>query len=149
MIKVISFVDSYKHFEKPIKEYEKRLSRKIDFKKLKPQKGEPALIVKKESEELKKVLEKEKWYKVLLFIDSKEMPTPQMAKMIEEKEMQFWNVIFIIGWAYGVNFDIIKDQIDLKMSLSPMTFPHIMAILILLEQIYRCLEIRKGSWYHH
>jgi hypothetical protein len=34
-------------------------------------------------------LEKEKGYKVLLFIDSKEMSTPQMAKMIEEKEMQF------------------------------------------------------------
>jgi 23S rRNA (pseudouridine1915-N3)-methyltransferase len=77
------------------------------------------------------------------------MSTPQMAKMIEEKEMQFWNVVFIIWGAYWVDFDIIKDQIDLKMSLSPMTFPHIMATLILLEQLYRCFEIRKWSWYHH
>lgn len=149
MIKVISFADSFKHFDKAIKEYEKRLTKKIDFKKLKPVKGEPNMIVKKESEELKKVLEKEKGYKVLLFIDSKEISTPQMAKMIEEKEMQFWNVVFIIWGAYWVDFEIIKDQIDLKMSLSPMTFPHIMAILILLEQLYRCFEIRKGSWYHH
>lgn len=149
MIKVISFADSFKHFEKPIKEYEKRLTKRIDFKKLKPSKWEPNVIIKKESEELKKVLEKEKGYKVLLFIDSKEMSTPQMAKMIEEKEMQFWNVVFIIWGAYWVDFDIIKDQIDLKMSLSPMTFPHIMATLILLEQLYRCFEIRKWSWYHH
>lgn len=149
MIKIISFADSFKHFEKPIKEYEKRLTKRIDFKKLKPSKWEPNVIIKKESEELKKVLEKEKGYKVLLFIDSKEMSTPQMAKMIEEKEMQFWNVVFIIWGAYWVDFDIIKDQIDLKMSLSPMTFPHIMAILILLEQLYRCFEIRKWSWYHH
>jgi hypothetical protein len=38
MIKVISFADSFKHFEKPIKEYEKRLTKRIDFKKLKPSK---------------------------------------------------------------------------------------------------------------
>jgi len=149
MIKIISFVDSYKHFDTAIKEYEKRLSKKIDFQKLKPQKWQPRDIIKKESEILLQALKKEKWYKVLLFIDSKEMKTEEFMDFINDKIMNFSKVVFVIWWAYGVDFSILKEEIDFKFSLSPMTFPHIMAILILLEQIYRTIKIRDWSSYHH
>jgi 23S rRNA (pseudouridine1915-N3)-methyltransferase len=43
----------------------------------------------------------------------------------------------------------LEEDIDYKLSFSKMTFPHLEAILILLEQIYRASMIRKGSGYHH
>jgi 23S rRNA (pseudouridine1915-N3)-methyltransferase len=118
--------------------------------KLKPvNKWSTREIVKSETLILKETLAKTKWYKVLLYIDSKEFDSIEFSDFIEKNRDLYSDIVFIIGWAYGVDFDMIKDQIDFKLSLSPMTFPHIMAIMILLEQIYRWLSIKKGSEYHH
>lgn len=150
MIKIISFVDSYKHFEVPINEYLKRLSKDINLVKMKPiNKGSIGEIVKSETQILKETLLKTKWYKVLLYINSREFDSVSFADFIEKNVDTYSDLVFIIGWAYGVDYDLIKDQIDFKLSLSPMTFPHIMAIMILLEQIYRWISIKKGSEYHH
>ncbi|MDD5213353.1 MAG: 23S rRNA (pseudouridine(1915)-N(3))-methyltransferase RlmH [Candidatus Gracilibacteria bacterium] len=150
MIKIISFVDSFKHFEIPINEYLKRLQKEVFLMKLKPvNKGSTREIVKAETQILKETLAKTKGYKVLLYIDSKEFDSMGFSDFIEKNRDLYSDVVFIIGGAYGVDFDMIKDQIDFKLSLSPMTFPHIMAIMILLEQIYRGLSIKKGSEYHH
>lgn len=150
MIKIISFVDSFKHYNEPIKEFEKRLGKSVDFIKLKPSKRKnPDEIVKDESIELLKLLEKTSGYKVLLYIDSKQMDTIEFSNMIEEKQMTFADIVFIIGWAYWVDYEIIKEHINQKISLSPMTFPHAQAIMMLYEQIYRAMCIKKWSSYHH
>lgn len=150
MIKIISFVDSFKHYDEPIKEFQKRLWKQVNFVKLKPSKRkESNLIVDEETKDLVKVLEKEKWYKVLLYIDSKQLSTIEFYKLVGEKQMQYSNIIFIIWWAYWVNYDLLKNNIDLKISLSPMTFPHAQAIMMLFEQIYRVSCIKKGIGYHH
>ncbi len=150
MIKIISFVDSFKHFESPINEYLKRLQKEVSLMKLKPvNKWSIGEIVKAETLILKETLSKTKWYKVLLYINSKEFDSMWFADFIEKNRDLYSDIVFIIGGAYGVDFELIKDEIDFKLSLSPMTFPHIMAIMILLEQIYRWLSIKKGSEYHH
>jgi len=150
MIKIISFVDSFKHYDEPIKEFQKRLWKTIEFIKLKPSKRiEINEILLEETIELKKYLEKIKWYKVLLYIDSKTMDTIQFSKFILETQMKYWDVIFIIGWAYWVIFEKIEDLIDLKISFSPMTFPHAQAIMMLYEQLYRVSCIKSGVKYHH
>lgn len=150
MIKIISFVDSFKHYETPIQEFIKRLWKEINFIKLKPSKRkESHEIVSEETKELVKILEKTKWYKVLLYIDSKQMDTMQFSKFIEEKQMMFSDIVFIIWWAYWVDFEKIQPNIDMKMSLSPMTFPHAQAIMMLLEQVYRASCIKKWIKYHH
>jgi 23S rRNA (pseudouridine1915-N3)-methyltransferase len=150
MIKIISFVDSFKHYEIPIQEFIKRLWKEINFIKLKPSKRkESHEIVSEETKELVKILEKTKWYKVLLYIDSKQMDTMQFSKLIEEKQMMFSDIVFIIWWAYWVDFEKIQQNIDMKMSLSPMTFPHAQAIMMLLEQVYRASCIKKWIKYHH
>ncbi|MDP2090077.1 MAG: 23S rRNA (pseudouridine(1915)-N(3))-methyltransferase RlmH [Candidatus Gracilibacteria bacterium] len=150
MIKIISFVDSFKHYDEPIKEFQKRLGKQVDFIKLKPSKRkEINEIIDEESKDLTKILEKEKGYKVLLYIDCRQLSTMEFFELIEQKQMQYSNIIFIIGGAYGVDYDIIQNNIDQKISLSPMTFPHAQAIMMLFEQIYRVSCIKKGINYHH
>lgn len=55
---------------------------------------------------------------------------------------------FIVGGAYGLSRDVLA-ACRAKLSLSPMTFPHELARVVLLEQVYRALAIAKGSPYHH
>ena len=56
-------------------------------------------------------------------------------------------IVFLIGDTDGLSSEI-KSQSDLLLSLSPFTFPHELARLILIEQIYRAVSITQNSPYH-
>ncbi len=61
MIKILSFVDSFKQYEKPISEFQKRLGKKVELIKLKPsKKREESEMKKEETDRLLQVLEKTK-----------------------------------------------------------------------------------------
>ena len=57
------------------------------------------------------------------------------------------NLALIIGGDLGLSGEVLS-RCDLRLSLSPMTFTHQMARMILLEQVYRAVKINRGEPYH-
>lgn len=150
MIQILTPCDSFKHFDQPIAEFLKRLGKDVKLNKIKPSKrGDKKEIVREETQLIEKILQKQKGYIVLLYIDCKQLSTQEFYDFIEDKKMTQGDIIFIIGGAYGVDLSKIETYIDKKISLSPMTFPHAQAIMMLLEQIYRVGCIKKWIKYHH
>ena len=85
---------------------------------------------------------------VAMSIEGEELSSPQLA----EKMRQFAvsgvsNLTFLIGGSVGLS-PAIKAQADFRLSMSPMTFPHHLARVMLLEQIYRAYQINAGTKYH-
>lgn len=72
----------------------------------------------------------------------------ELAKRMKRWEIEGpHQIAILIGGPHGLS-DEIRNRADLLVSLSPMTFPHQLARLILLEQIYRAFTINKGLPYH-
>ncbi len=87
-------------------------------------------------------------YVITLCIEGKQLSSEELAKTIEQKAVDgFSNICLIIGSSHGLH-EKVKQASHLRLSFSKMTFPHQLARLIALEQIYRALSINMGSKYH-
>ncbi len=149
MIKIYIFADSHKHFTDAISEYKKRLSKQIELIELKPvKKGTPEQIILAETKLLAEKLEKETGYKIILAPNGKNISTEKFSEIIESQKNSGNKIILAIGWANGLDYSVLKNCIDYELSLWKMILPHSLALTILLEQIYRCSEIERGSGYH-
>lgn len=82
-----------------------------------------------------------------LCIEGKGISSEELAKKIEETANNTSTVVFIIGSSFGLDEEI-KLQSAFKLSFSKMTFPHQLARIMLLEQIYRAFSINNNSKYH-
>lgn len=135
-------------------EYEKRLSR---YCTLKCTELEPFQLSEKASEkEIAAALEKEgqqllkrtKGFTIAMCIEGKLMSSESLSEKICSVGVSGDSTVtFIIGSSYGLS-DEVKRRADLRLSMSPMTFPHQLARVMLYEQIYRSYQIQSGSKYH-
>jgi 23S rRNA (pseudouridine1915-N3)-methyltransferase len=84
--------------------------------------------------------------RIILSEEGKLMDTLRLSKWLEARASS--HLVFLIGSAYGID-DSLKSSADLLLSLSPLTFTHDHARVILAEQVYRCLMVMAGHPYHH
>jgi len=85
---------------------------------------------------------------IAMCIEGKELSSPALAEKVEQFGLNGASQLtFLIGGSVGLDSSL-KQKADLQLSMSPMTFPHHLARIMLLEQIYRAYQILAGSKYH-
>jgi 23S rRNA (pseudouridine1915-N3)-methyltransferase len=76
------------------------------------------------------------------------LTSPQLSKKMEDAAARGSSeIVFLIGSSYGLH-PTLKQRADARISFSRMTFPHQLARVMLLEQIYRAAQIAHGAPYH-
>jgi 23S rRNA (pseudouridine1915-N3)-methyltransferase len=136
-------------------EYKKRLAAycKLEIIELPeyrlPQNPSPAEIAKCVEEEGKRIREKlpAHSYRAALCIEGSELPSEALAARLTGLAGTHSHLVWIIGGSHGLADDV-KSLADLRLSMSPMTFPHQLARVMLLEQLYRAFSIAGGGKYH-
>ena len=141
-----------KYFREAEQEYIKRLKAFCDYR---------TVCIKEESsfgedseKLIKKALEKEanairsaipkQALKIAMCIEGKQYSSTELAEVFA---MESRPICFIIGSSFGLD-EGLKKECDLRLSMSKMTFPHMLARVMLAEQVYRAFSINAGKRYH-
>ena len=137
-------------------EYTKRLSGYCHFTLVElpesrlPENPSPAEIaagLEKEAETILARIPKFSWFCVFT-PEGKELSSEKFAeKMRDVKLSGKSSAIFLIGSSFGMAPKV-KERADFRLSMGPMTFPHHLARIMVLEQLYRAEAIQAGSKYH-
>ena len=137
-------------------EYLKRISgySKIEVVEVKdepiPDKPSQNEINKAKDNEGKRILAllKSNEYLVGLDLNKKEYTSEEFASFLKTSiENHGANISFVIGGSYGLSNEL-KERVNSSISFSKLTFPHQLARLILLEQIFRAFKIMNNETYH-
>ena len=137
-------------------EYEKRMKGYCQFRLLElpevrlpenPSAAEISAGLEKEAEMIFSKIPKGAWFCVFT-PEGKLLSSENLAaKMKEVKLSGKSSACFLIGSSFGMS-PRVKERADFKLSMSPMTFPHHLARVMVLEQLYRAEAIQAGSKYH-
>ena len=145
-----------KFLTEAIKEYSKRLSAfcklvitELDETKLfdKASDSDIQNALKSESEKSLAKVGKDSFV-IAMCIEGKMMSSEKLSELFDRVSLEGKSRIdIIIGSSFGLS-DEVKRKADLKLSVSPMTFPHQLFRVMLLEQVYRAFQISTGGKYH-
>lgn len=124
-----------------VAEYAKRLSRFCRFEVKELAEG------RNPEDEADSILKNAKGHIIALCIEGKELSSTQLAEHIKGLYDRGEEITFIIGSSCGLSKRV-KDAAHMRLSFSPMTFPHQLMRVILAEQIYRAFMINSGAEYH-
>ncbi len=110
--------------------------------------GDSALtgLLKEEGEKIVRQL-RDTAHLIVLSPEGQQMSTEKLAAYLNKLQRTSPRTDFVIGGAAGLA-EKIKQKSDLCLSISRLTFPHRLARVILLEQLYRCFKIIRGEPYH-
>lgn len=115
-----------------------------------PQNPSPAQIDKALSLEAEKIREciKPSSFTVAMCIEGKTLSSSALADKLSELANRGVSTInFVVGSSFGLSEEL-KKSADMRMSMSPMTFPHSLARVMLFEQVYRAFSIINNAKYH-
>lgn len=145
-----------KFYIQAAQEYEKRLGAYCRFRLLElpeyklPEDPSPAQIVTgldKEAEQIISKIPKGSWL-CIWTPEGKMLSSEDLAEQLKDVKLSGKSsACFLIGSSFGISQKI-KDMADFKLSMSKMTFPHHLARIMVLEQLYRAEAIQAGSKYH-
>lgn len=137
-------------------EYEKRLKGYCNFHLIElpevrlPEDPSPAEIsagLDKEAELIVSKIPKGSWF-CIFTPEGKLLSSPELAQKLKDVKLSGkGSACFLIGSSFGIAPKI-KQMADFKLSMSPMTFPHHLARIMVMEQLYRAEAIQAGSKYH-
>ena len=137
-------------------EYQKRLTRHCKFELIElpeqrlgdaPSEAEIAAALSKEADAIEEKLPRTGSV-IALCIEGRELSSVQLSEAMARYAAQgVSQMTFLIGGSFGLS-ERVKERADLRLSMSPMTFPHHLARVMLLEQIYRAYQIQNGTKYH-
>lgn len=137
-------------------EYEKRLKGYCNFHLIElpeirlsesPSPAEISAGLEKEADNILTKIPKGCWFCVFT-PEGKLLSSEALADKLKEVKISGKSsVCFLIGSSFGMA-PRIKQMADFKLSMSPMTFPHHLARIMVMEQIYRAEAIQAGSKYH-
>ncbi len=134
-------------------EYIKRISRyhKIDIIEISeeklPKNYKDVDVAKALVKEGNRILEHARGYIIVMDVQGIQVDSIKFADLFTKTSLNYDTVSFIIGSSYGLSEDV-KNRANMRLSVSPMTFPHQLFRVMLLEQIYRATAINNNVLYH-
>ena len=136
-------------------EYEKRLTRFGRFETIElpdlpePANSSPAIerqICQREGEAILARIRADDVV-IALCIEGRQLGSVELSQKLGELGASGRRVVFVIGGSLGLS-EVVVARAQLRLSFSPMTFPHQLARVMLLEQTYRAMKIAAGERYH-
>ncbi|WP_243287318.1 23S rRNA (pseudouridine(1915)-N(3))-methyltransferase RlmH [Geothrix terrae] len=119
---------------------------RIEVAELAEGKGDPARQLREEAERLRPKL-KAVACPVLLTPEGKLRDSEALARWLGERMDRGESLAFVLGSSHGFDPGL-KAEVKEQLSLSPLTFPHELSRVMLLEQLYRAFTILRGKAYH-
>lgn len=137
-----------KFYLEACREYEKRLGTlcRMEILQLEEEPDRPGSL-QKEAEKIRAAIHQGSFV-VAMCIEGRMLSSEGLAEKLQQLQNQgVSRLCILIGSSRGLD-EALKAQSGLRLSMSPMTFPHHLARVMVLEQIYRALSILSGSKYH-
>ncbi len=145
-----------KFFADAVREYEKRLSRfaRVEIIELSdekipdtPSSAEEEKVRRTEGERILKRISDGAWV-IAMCIEGETKSSEELSEHLKNAMLSGKSTVtFIIGGSLGLSPEV-KKRADVCLSVSPMTFPHQLFRVMLMEQIYRAFKIMHGEAYH-
>ena len=114
------------------------------YEKLLRRQARVELVEVREDEQLERRIP-ERAFVVLLDERGRQLSSEAFAAFLEERRHAGRDVVFVIGGPFGTDL----ERADFRLSLGPLTLPHLLARVVLLEQLFRAHKILAGEPYHH
>ena len=143
------YIDAFEEYRKRLQAYCRPELLEIPEQRLgeRPAEKEISAALAREGQEILKAVPADA-YLVALCVEGRQMPSEGMAALIRERENSGRpRLCFVIGGSFGLA-EAVKQRADRRLSMSEMTFPHHLARVMLVEQLYRGFKINEGSQYH-